>query len=147
MCSFSPARTPKLQLTAEQSSTGECWIPAKKMPHNPRAKEKPQKDRRNGKIMFRIKPHTRQRCLEGSNKPCVHQDPETPQRLSQTYLSVFECLLLRYGSPVVCSRGRSSGCSRPGCISNWCICRYGLLRQIPRFTTAINHITQIVFWV
>ena len=69
--------------------------------------------------MFRIKPHTRQRCLEGSNKPCVHQDPETPQRLSQTYLSVFECLLLRYGSPVVCSRGRSSGCSRPGSPSLW----------------------------
>ena len=23
------------------------------------------------------------RCSEGSNKPCVHQDPETPQRLSQ----------------------------------------------------------------
>ena len=42
----------------------------------PRAKER-------GKIMFRIKPHTRQRCSEGSNKPDVHQDPETPQRLSQ----------------------------------------------------------------
>ena len=49
----------------------------------PRAKEKPQQDGRRGKIMFRIKPHTCQRCLEGSNKPCVHQDPETPQRLRQ----------------------------------------------------------------
>ena len=48
-----------------------------------RAKEKPQKDGRRGKIMFRIKPHTHQRCSEGSNKPCAHQDPETPQRLSQ----------------------------------------------------------------
>ena len=27
MHSASPARTPKLQLTAEQPSTGECWIP------------------------------------------------------------------------------------------------------------------------
>ena len=26
----SPTRTPKLQLTAEQPSTGECWIPQKK---------------------------------------------------------------------------------------------------------------------
>ena len=33
--------------------------------------------------MFRIKPHTHQRHSEGSNKPCVHQDPGTPQRLSQ----------------------------------------------------------------
>ena len=27
--------------------------------------------------------HSRQRCLEGSNIPCAHQDPETPQRLIQ----------------------------------------------------------------
>ena len=51
----------------------------------PRAKEKPHKDRRRGKIPFRIKPHTHQRCSEGSNIPCVHQDPETPQRLRQNY--------------------------------------------------------------
>ena len=38
--------------------------------------------------MFRIKPHTRQRHSEGSNKPCVHQDPETPQRLRQNWVSV-----------------------------------------------------------
>ena len=29
--------------------------------------------------------------------------------------SVFECLLQRSGSAVACRRGRSSGCSRPGC--------------------------------
>ena len=28
--------------------------------------------------MFRIKPHIRQRCSEGSNKPCAHQNTETP---------------------------------------------------------------------
>ena len=28
--------------------------------------------------MFRIKPHTHQRCSEGSNKPCAYRDPETP---------------------------------------------------------------------
>ena len=33
--------------------------------------------------MFRVKPHTRQRCSEGSNISCVHQDAETPQRLRQ----------------------------------------------------------------
>ena len=50
------------------------------IPH-PGAKEKPQQDHRWGKIAFRIKHHTRQRRSEGSNKS-VHQDPETPQRLS-----------------------------------------------------------------
>ena len=37
------------------------------------------------------------------------------ERLSQTCLWVFECLLRRYGSAVHCHRGRGSGCSRPGC--------------------------------
>ena len=50
----------------------------KKRCPRPRAKEKPQQDGRRGKIAFRSKPHTLQRLLEGSNKPCVHQDPETP---------------------------------------------------------------------
>ena len=35
--------------------------------------------------MFRIKPHTRQRCSEFSNKLCVHQDLETPT-MSETEL-------------------------------------------------------------
>ena len=34
----------------------------------PRAKEKPKQDSRRGKIVFRIKPHTCQRCSESSNK-------------------------------------------------------------------------------
>ena len=79
---------PKLQITAEQPSTGECWIPPKKDTPHPREKEKPQRDGRRGKIAFRIKSHTRQRHLEGLNKPCVHRDSETPQRLSQNCLSI-----------------------------------------------------------
>ena len=71
---------------------------------------RPQQDGRRGKIMFRIKPYTRQRHLEDSN-PCVHQ--EIPQRLSQTCLWVSECLLWRHRSAVACQRGRGSGCSRP----------------------------------
>ena len=35
------------------------------------------------KFEFRIKPCFCQRCSEGSNKPCAHQDPGTPQRLRQ----------------------------------------------------------------
>ena len=38
--------------------------------------------------MFKIKPHTHQRCSEGSNKPCAHQDPETPETETELCLSV-----------------------------------------------------------
>ena len=80
-------------------STTRCWTtmdrrmldPTKKDIPHPRAKGKPQKDSRRGEITFRIKLHTYQRHSEGSNKPCVHQDPKTPQRLSQN----CECLLWR----------------------------------------------------
>ena len=50
------------------------------------AKEKPQKDGRKGKFTFRIKSHSLQRCSEGSNTPCAHQDPETPQRPRQNFV-------------------------------------------------------------
>ena len=68
-------------------------------------------DGRRGEFTFRIKPHSHQRCSEGSNKPCAHQDPESPQRLRQN------CV---WGSPVkvwVSSGllpGRGSGCSKLG---------------------------------
>ena len=78
MCSFSPVRTPKLQLAAEQPSSRECWIPPKKGTPPPRAKDKPQQDGRRGEIAFRIKPLTSQRRSERSEKPCEQQDPETP---------------------------------------------------------------------
>ena len=65
-----------------------------------RAKEKPPQNDRRGKITFRIKPLTCQRHSEGSNIPCVHQDPETPQRLRQNCVwvspeevQVSSCLL------------------------------------------------------
>ena len=70
----------KLQLTAEPPSTGECWIPPKKDIPCPRAKEKPQQNSRRGKIAFRIKPHTHQRCLEGSNKTLCSLGPRDPSR-------------------------------------------------------------------
>ena len=58
-------------------------MPPKKDTPHPRANENPQQDDNRGKIIFRIKPYTHQRHSEGSNTPCVHQDPETRQRLSQ----------------------------------------------------------------
>ena len=67
MSSSSPTRTPKLQLTGEQSSVGECSIPPKKYTLHPRAKEKPKQNGRRGETAFRIKPHTRQKCSENLN--------------------------------------------------------------------------------
>ena len=76
VCSSSPARTPKLQLTAEQLLAGDCWILPKKETSCPRAKEQPQQDDRRGEILFRIKTHTHQRHSEGSNKMlCAQGDP------------------------------------------------------------------------
>ena len=74
MRSAFPARTPKLQLAAEQPSTGGCLLPLKtnkqtnKQKTHPRAKEKSQQDDRRDELMFRIKPHKCQRYLEGSEK-------------------------------------------------------------------------------
>ena len=42
--------------------------PTKKDTPSLRAKEKCQQDGWRGEIAFRIKPHTHQRCSEGSNK-------------------------------------------------------------------------------
>ena len=74
----------------------------------PKAKEKPQQDGRRGEFALRIKPHTCQRLSEGSNKPCVHQDPVIPQRLRQNCVWVS---LWRYGSMVACFSVGSTECS------------------------------------
>ena len=80
----------KITTLSKQPSTGECWIPPKKDTPHPRAKEKPQQDGRRGGVTFRIKPRTNQRRSEGSNKPCMHQDPETPTETeTELCLSVF----------------------------------------------------------
>ena len=70
---------PHIQGQRRPSKMVSAGAAVRRYPH-PRVEE-PQQDSRRGEFAFRIKPHSRQRCLEGSNKPCVHQDPETPQRL------------------------------------------------------------------
>ena len=87
----SPAlvRTPDLQLTAGQASTGEHWVPPKKDTSHPRAKEKTRQGGRRGKITYRIKPIW-PKVLGGltQNLGCTRaQGPH--KRLSQTCL---ECL-------------------------------------------------------
>ena len=53
------------------------WVPPKKGTPHPRAKEKLQQDSRREKIEFRIKHHTHQWCLEGSNKTLCTPGPES----------------------------------------------------------------------
>ena len=76
-----------------------------------KGKGEAQQDSRRGEIVFRIKPRTRQRRSECSNKPCVHQNAETPQRLRQNCVWVSP---EEVWSAVDCCGGRGSGCSRPG---------------------------------
>ena len=76
-----------LEICVMAQDKGLCWWifhgnlrrmldPTKKDTPHPRSKEKPQQDGRRGEIMFRIKPHISQRCLEGSNKNlCAAGDP------------------------------------------------------------------------
>ncbi|CAI9170135.1 unnamed protein product [Rangifer tarandus platyrhynchus] len=65
-----------------------CWRDFEEIPHIQGQRTKTQQHGRRGEITFRVKPHTCQRRSEGSNKPCAHQDPETPRRLRELCLSV-----------------------------------------------------------
>ena len=53
-----------------------------------KGKGEAQQDDRCGEIAFRIKPHTCQRCLEGSNKTSCAPVPETPRDWARLPLSV-----------------------------------------------------------
>ena len=57
--------------------------PTKKDNPHPRAKEKPKKDGRRGKIIFRIKSHYCQRCSEDSNKTLCSTTPRNPTETEQ----------------------------------------------------------------
>ena len=78
MCSSSPVSTPKLQLAAEQPSTGECCIPPNKDTPHPGANERPQQESRRGEITLRIKLLTCQRCSGSSNKILCAPGPRDP---------------------------------------------------------------------
>ena len=86
---ISPVRIPNLQLTNEQPSTGEYWIPPKEKKKNPHV----QGQRRNpNKTVRGVKSHLDSNFIlardaqRAQTKPCAHQDPSTPKRLSQTCL-------------------------------------------------------------
>ena len=75
MQSSHPARTPKSQLAAEQTSIGECWNTPKKGTPNPRAKEKLWQDGRRSAVMFKSNLILSGDAWKAQTKPCVHQDP------------------------------------------------------------------------
>ena len=79
MCSSSPARTPKLQLAAEQPSTGECWISPKKIPHVQWQRRRTNKMVGGAKSYLESNPIPRRYAWRAQTRPCVHQDLETPQ--------------------------------------------------------------------
>ena len=73
MCSSSPARTPKLQLTAEQPSTGECWIPPKKkIPHFQGQRRSPNKMVGGMKSHLESNPIPTRDTQRAQTKPTVH---------------------------------------------------------------------------
>ena len=115
---ISPARTPKLQLTAEQPLTEERWIPPEKDSPCQRVKEKAQQDGRRGKLHWDSNP-LYARHAKRAQATLVHNRSQLPQRLSQICLWVFECLLQRHRSAVAYRMGRGSACSRPGSPSTW----------------------------
>ena len=52
------------------------------------AQEKPQQDGRRSKFAFRIKPHSCQRCSEGSNKLCTLGPRNPTETEIELYLSI-----------------------------------------------------------
>ena len=72
------ARTPKLQLAAEQLLTGECWISPKKMSHVQRQRKSPNKMAEGEKSHLESNPPAHQRCSEGSNKTVCTPEPRGP---------------------------------------------------------------------
>ena len=78
MQSSSPVRPPKLQLTAEQPSTGQCWIPPEKEPCVQVQRRSPNKMVGGAKSCLESNPIPTRDTWRAQTKPCVHQDPETP---------------------------------------------------------------------
>ena len=75
---LSSARTPKLQLTAEQPLTGECWITPNNDIPCPRAKEKSQKGGGGVKSHLESNSMPARDPQRAQTKHCAHQDQMAP---------------------------------------------------------------------
>ena len=90
----------------------------KKIPHI-QGQRSPNKMVGGPKSCLESNPVPTRDARRAQTKPCVHQDPEATQRLSQTCLWVFQWLLWRHRSAVACHGARGSSCSRPGSQRVW----------------------------
>ena len=79
MCSFSPERTPKLQLIAKQPLTGECWIPLKKISHIQGQRRHPSKMVGDEKLCLQSNLTPARDAWRAQTKPWFHEDSETPK--------------------------------------------------------------------
>ena len=85
----------------------------KKISHVQGQRRSPSKMVGGAKSHLESNPIPARDAQRAQTKLYAHQ--ETPQRLGQTCLWIFEHLLWWYGSAVACHMGRGSGCSTPDC--------------------------------
>ena len=112
--SSSPVRTPKLQLTGEIPSIGECWIPPKKIPHVQGQRRSPNKMVGGAKLCLESHLIPTRDAWRTQTKPCVHQELGIPQQTETNLpLSVWVFSAEAWVSSA-CHGDRGSGCSRPG---------------------------------
>ena len=114
VCSSS-ARTQNynsLQSNHQQENVGSHQ---KKIPHIQGQRRSPRKTVEGVKSHLESNPIPARDTRRAQTKLWVHRDPETPRRLSQKCLWVFEYLLWRNSSARACPRGGVTGFSRPGC--------------------------------
>ena len=78
----SSAAQPPLQGQKNPSKMVGTGTAVRRYPTSKGKREAPAR-KQEQRFAFRIKPCSCQSCSEGSNKPCAHQDPGTPQRLRQ----------------------------------------------------------------
>ena len=76
----------RMEPMAEQPLTGEYWIPPKKkkVPHTQGQRKSPGKTVGGAKLGLKSNPIPARDAWRTQTKPHALQDPETPQRLSQT---------------------------------------------------------------
>ena len=110
VCSFSPVRTPKLQLLAEQLLTGECWIPPEKIPHVQGQRRSPSKTVGEAKSCLESNP------ISARDTQRLKQTLCTPAPRDHTETDTELCLSISCGGmgQQWTPTGRGSGCSRPG---------------------------------
>ena len=88
MCLSSPVRTTNFHLATENHRLEDGGSHQIKIPHIQRKRRSPTKMVGGVKSHLESNPISARGTWKAQTEPCVHQEPETPQRLSQTCLWV-----------------------------------------------------------